>query len=191
MTNDIPQTFTHVLVHDVLFAEQRVQESDTPTHRRELVRAVFAAIEGLHWRLKRDVATHRHVIPGGLTAHEQAAMAEESYTVDERGHVSAIPRFLPLATAIRLVVRIVQRYRTDYKVDFDHVGWSNLKAAIDVRNRIIHPKQLEDLTVSQEEIRRSMSAFAWILALNIEVLRETRDHLQEFGVGGVDGKAPK
>ena len=78
MTNDIPQTFTHVLVHDVLFAEQRVQESDTPTHRRELVRAVFAAIEGLHWRLKRDVATHRHVIPGGLTAHEQAAMAEES-----------------------------------------------------------------------------------------------------------------
>ena len=60
-----------------------------------------------------------------------------------------------------------------------------------MRNRIIHPKQLEDLTVSQEEIRQSMSAFAWILALNIEVLRETRDHLEEFGVGGVDGKATK
>ena len=57
------------------------------------MRAVFAAIEGLHWRLKRDVASasHRHAIPGGLTAHEQAAMAEESYAVDERGHVSAIP----------------------------------------------------------------------------------------------------
>jgi hypothetical protein len=36
-----------------------------------------------------------------------------------------------------------------------------------------------------------MSAFAWILALNIEVLRETRDHLQEFGIGGLDDKAKK
>jgi hypothetical protein len=180
MAHDIPQTFTHILVHDVVSA-RRVQEHDTPTHRRELVRAVFAAVEGLHWQLKQDVANHRHVIPGGLTAHEQAAMVEETYLVDEQGRVSVVPRFLPLATAIRLVVRIVQRYRTDYKGAFDHVGWSHLKAAIEVRNRIVHPKRLEDLTVSEEEMQKSMSGFCWILALQIEVLRETHAHFKELG----------
>jgi hypothetical protein len=177
MAEDIPQTFTHVLVHDVLFAEQRLRKEDTPTHRRELVRAAVAAIEGLHWRLKQDVAKHAAI---NLSFHERAAMAEETYAVDERGHVNTVPRFMPLATAIRLVVRIVQRYRTQYKVDFDHQGWTNLKNAIVVRNRIVHPKSLADLTISDEEIGQSISGFAWLLALVIEVLRETQEHLLEL-----------
>jgi hypothetical protein len=65
--------------------------------------------------------------------HEQAAMLEESYVVDNGGNVPATPRFLPLAINIRLVVSIVQRYRTNYEVDYSHRGWSNLKAAIEIR----------------------------------------------------------
>jgi hypothetical protein len=51
-------SFTHLLVNDVVLAQQRVEKEDTPTHRRELVRATFAAIESLHWQLKQDVLAH-------------------------------------------------------------------------------------------------------------------------------------
>lgn len=180
MTEISGDSFTHILVHDVIAAEKRMREEDTPAHRRDLVRAAFAAIEGLHWQLKRDVLKHA---AAGLSPHEYAAMVEESYSVDERGNVNVIGRFLPLTTAIRLVVNVVKRYRPTYELDFNHVGWSNLKSAVDVRNRLVHPKVLEDLNVTDDEIQKTMSAFCWTLALAIEVLRETHAALAGYYPG--------
>ena len=131
----------------------------------------LAAIEGLHWKLKQDVLQHGQA---KLSPFEYAAMMEESYSVDERGNVNTYPRFLPLTTAIRLVVNAVKRYLPTYSVDFNHVGWTNLKAAVEVRNRLVHPKQLEDLDVTTEDVAKTMSGFGWLLALVIEVLRETQ-----------------
>src|SRR5262249_28488275 len=153
MTELTDDSFTHILVHDVIAAETRMRENDNQTHRRELVRSVFAAIEGLHWQLKRDVLEHA---AGDLSPHEYAAMVEETYSVDDRGNVNIASRFLPLTTAIRLVVNVVKRYRPTYQLDFNHVGWANLKAAVEVRNRLVHPKTLEDLNVSEDEIKKTM-----------------------------------
>ena len=61
--------FTSVLIQDVAAANKRVEDADSPTHRRELVRSVFAAIEGLNWDLKRGLygrgfneRTHVHTL---------------------------------------------------------------------------------------------------------------------------------
>ncbi|HCE94342.1 MAG: hypothetical protein A2Z90_11105 [Burkholderiales bacterium GWA2_64_37] len=170
-------SFTHVLVGDVVAAQKRLEASDTQTHRRELIRAAFAAMEGLHWRLKRGILDHADMVTT-LSAHERAALLEESYSVDHRGKVRAQPRFLTLPTAIRLVIRIVQRYRPNYEIDFNHAGWSNLQAAVEVRNRLVHPKALSDLNVSDNEGQQALSAFSWLLALVIEVQGETISHLK-------------
>jgi hypothetical protein len=181
LEKDVPKrlgkSFTHTLIEDVIAAQDRIEKDDTQTHRRELVRSVFAAIEGLHWQLKQDVLIHSKA---NLSHLEHAAMVEESYSVNERGDVISVPRFLPLTTAIRLVVNIVQRYRPTYKIDFNHVGWANLKATVDLRNRLVHPKGLSDLEVSADEIQKTNSAFAWVLALIIEILRETTDSFKEL-----------
>jgi hypothetical protein len=168
-------SFTHVLVGDVVAANNRLESIDTPTHRRELIRTVFAAIEGLHWQLKQDVLRHAEVVTR-LSPHEHSALLEETYSVDPQGSVRTQPRFLPLPTAIRLVVSIVKRYRPEYVVDFAHPGWANLREAVAIRNRLVHPRELTDLTVSDIEIRQALSAFNWLLALVIEVLRETAAH---------------
>jgi hypothetical protein len=124
-----------------------------------------------------------------MTVHEQAAMLEEAYTVDDSGKIRAIPRFLTLTGKIRLVVSIVQRYRTNYKVDYSHRGWSNLRAAIKVRNRLMHPKKLADLNVRMTELRQTLSAFYWFLALVIEVLRETLEYSKEVAARVKTAKA--
>jgi len=53
-----PPEFTKILVDDAKAASSRLLKEDTPTHRRELVRTLFAGIEGLVWRLKQDVLKH-------------------------------------------------------------------------------------------------------------------------------------
>ena len=175
-------SFTHVLIGDVVAANARLEAEDTPTHRRELIRTAFSAIEGLHWQLKRDVLRHADVVTK-LTPHEYAALMEEAYSVDDKGTVRSQLRFLPLPTAIRLVVSIVQRYRPEYKLDYQHVGWSNLRAAVEVRNRLVHPKVLNELSVSDHEISQALSTFNWLLALVIEVLRETHAHMKVLTSG--------
>ncbi|WP_152038139.1 hypothetical protein [Paraburkholderia hospita] len=114
-----------------------------------------------------------------LSIHERAALLEETYSVDERGSVRVQSRFLSLPVAIRLVVNIVQRYSASYKVDFNHAGWSNLRAAAEVRNRLVHPKNLDDLQVSDLEIRQTASGFNWLVALVIEVNSETIAHFED------------
>lgn len=177
MTKIRDDTFTHVLVGDVIAAQERLKLTDTQSLRRDLIRSTFAAIEGLHWQLKRNVLEHAR---SKLSHHERAAMMEETYAVDVKGNVEAVPRFLPLPTAIRLVVQIVCRYRPAYKVDFSHRGWSNLKKAVAIRNRLVHPKTLEDLTVSDADINAAISAFHWMLALAIEVMSETHEALKSY-----------
>jgi hypothetical protein len=183
------QTFTHVLIGDVVAAEARLKVTDSQTHRRELIRTVFAAIEGLHWQLKQDVLRHASSVTK-LSAHEYAALQEEAYSVDANGSVRSQPRLLPLPTAIRLVTAMVQRYRPGYAVDFQHLGWSNLRASVETRNRLVHPKSLEELSVSDHELDQALSAFRWLLALVIEVLRETHENLKQIAQANIPKPEP-
>lgn len=165
-------SYFHILIGDVVAAKERLQINDSPTHRRELIRTIFAAIEGLHWRLKQDVLS-RGSRSRLLSPHEHAALQEETYNVDERGGVRSSPRFIPLVSSIRLVIEIVKRYQTDYQVDLNHQGWTNLRATVKIRNRLVHPKRLEDLLISEQEVSQSLSAFYWLLALVLEATHKT------------------
>ena len=171
----LSESLTHVLINDVVSALQRMREADTPTHRREFVRAVVTAIEGLHWSLKDNLLwqSRRH-----LSLHEQAAMLDQSYFVDDKGKVHTQPRFLPLTTAIRLVIDVIKRLRPEYTIDLSHPGWEGLKRTIEVRNRLVHPKRLEEFSVTDAEVDAAGRAFYWFLALNIEVLHESKEYLK-------------
>ena len=169
MTKLTNKSFTQVVIGDVLTAIERLKKFDTPTNRRDVIRTIFAAVEGLQWRLRHTVLVQAR---SKLTAHEYAAMREESYTVSKNGIVEETPRFLPLQVSLRLVVNAAAKYRNDYTVDFSHQGWSNLTHAIEVRNRLMHPKSMEDLFVSKNDVSKTISEFHWTVALVIEILRD-------------------
>ena len=177
MTEPVADLFTHTLIDDVQKAQTRLESLDTQCHRRELIRSVFAAIEGLLWQLKQDVYKHADVV-ANLTIHERAAMLEETYSVDDRGNIQSLPRFLPLETSIRLVVNIFNKHIKNVDVDFSHPGWANLKASINVRNRLVHPKKIDDLSVTNKEVEQVLSGFAWMLSLEVKVLKESNESLR-------------
>lgn len=171
-------SYSHVLIGDFFDAADRLKASDNPVNRRNLVRATFSAVEGLLWRLKQEVFAHS-VGRTALSIHEQAALLEESFAVDPNGQVKSQPRFFPTATSIRLTVRAAQRISPAYAIDFSHVGWQRLQLAINVRHRIIHPKDLASLTVTDEEIANCIGGFNWFLALCIEVRGEIKAELEK------------
>jgi hypothetical protein len=177
MTELSPHEFTKVLVEDALEALRRLMQDDTPTHRRELVRTMSASIEGLVWQLKQDILKNTTI--SRLNLYEHAAMLERTYTVDELGIVHELSGSVPLTNGIRLVARIIERYRPEFKAQFEGYGWTCLKEAIDVRHRLVHPKTADDLNVSHDEIYKFMTAFHWVLHLVHDALTESREALEE------------
>ncbi len=173
--------FTNALTADVNSAWERVVNSANATYRREFIRSVSAAIEGLHWQLKDDLLKRSWY---RLSVHEQAAMLEESFSINDRGIVSVQPRFLPLSIAVRLVVQVIKRLRPTHELDFNNVGWSNLKSTIEVRNRIVHPKSMADLDVSEKEVEEAMNSFNWMLALVKELFEEANAYVASLRAAG-------
>lgn len=172
--DDKARGFSHVLVEDVIINHHRFSEQDSPTHRRDLVRAIFSGIDGLIWDFKQAVRRHAGVM-GQLSPHELSALLEEAYSIDSHGNIHVQGRYFPTGATIRFVVKILQRCRPLYTVEFNHPGWSKLKSSITVRNRIVHPKRIEDQNVSDEELADCLSGFTWLLALALEMREEILD----------------
>lgn len=176
MPND-EASYSHILIGDVNAARTRLDQMDSQTARRDLVRSTFSAVDGLLWRLKQQVLDHASQY-GSLSIHDLAALMEESYNVRNDGSVNPQTRYLPTATSIRVTVRTAQHLFKQYKLDFGHVGWACLQRAIVVRNRIVHPKAPSDLFVSDDEVDDCIRGFGWFLALVIEVAQRIIDDLE-------------
>jgi hypothetical protein len=163
-----------LLAEDVEAAKARLKEKDTPTHRREVVRSTFSAIEGFTWQMKQCILFHAKRF-SDLSIHEEAALLEESYAVDDRGEVTTYPRYLSPPVAIRLMVRMTQPFRSQYTDErkmMANEGWSHLKEAMLIRNRIVHPKIESDLDLTDDELSKCANAMAWAMTVALVVMRD-------------------
>jgi hypothetical protein len=172
--DNFPETFTGTLIRDVLLAKTRAQAESDAESKRNVIRTIFASVEGLNWQLRQDLLG-TDSLRGVLSHHEIAALSDEIYVVNEKGEVVPQPRFIPLASSIRMVARIIAKVRPGYALDYNDIGWTMLRKSIEVRNRIVHPKQFDDLTVSDDETTAAERGYFWFYV--IEVSRERVDHL--------------
>lgn len=149
-----------ILFQDVQSAYNRQLENDTPTARRDLVRSIFAAIDGLVWQYRlfvKDILEDN----GLLEPSEELALLDKTYTVAKDGDVSLQARFLPILSAIRLTSKLAQRASPELQIDFGAQGWQFFQDAAAIRNRITHPKTASDLTISDEELSLCLEGFYW------------------------------
>ncbi|MGQ3058740.1 MAG: hypothetical protein ACT6T0_16255, partial [Nevskia sp.] len=169
MTNIDPADdfFTTTLILDVTTAHEQFREKDTPALRRSLVRTTFAGIEGLLWFVKVRVIAGK-VTKDIVSAQELDALNERGHVVTNNGELREVQKFLPIVTSIKLVVRLLQRLEpTSFKADFSSQGWRDLCEAIKIRNRVVHPKCQEDLSITDADIHICLSGFNWMTKLVI------------------------
>jgi hypothetical protein len=65
----------------------------------------------------------------------------------------------------------------DSRVPTSESEWSDLKLAMAVRNRLMHPRKLEDLMVSEADVEAASRASAWIEAKHLELLELKMDKI--------------
>ena len=176
---DVRRGFIRTLLMDVSAAQERIAGENSEQHRRETVRTVFAALEGVSWVFREHVRTALEDFEA-LTPLEDAALREESYTVSSTGVIRTQLRYLPLSTSLRLAVRSLQKIAPEYTPDFTEAGWTLLLAAVETRNRLMHPKVSDDLDVTPRDVRTALMGFFWFLAQVIDGMDAANRALASF-----------
>lgn len=174
-------TFFGILSRDVEICWERIEVADTQATRRDLIRTMFAAIEGYVSEYRAHVRSLVDDI-GTIPPMMELALNETSYSVDEQGILKEHIRFIPLISMIRLVTKLAEQHCPGLKIDFSNAGWSKLKQTIKIRNRITHPKNLSDLEITQEDIAISQAGFFWTLKLIVEVMEASGAVLAQYVV---------
>lgn len=191
--------FMALLIEDVIAARERLTTAHTQTARRDVVRASLAAIEGMTWVAREHVRTVLAELEQ-LTPVADLAMRELSYSVSEGGQPKEQVRALPLVTAVRLVVWQAKIISPEISVQFSAAGWSDLRQAVNVRNRITHPKPDQDLAISDNDLAVVESGMIWLLATVEYVMASTnltyaqytnllRETVQRLSAGDPDALA--
>jgi hypothetical protein len=185
--DEVRETFFGLLSQDVILSLERKRQNDNQASRRDLVRTMFAAIEGYAQEYRdhvRSIADDIEPIDPVMSL----ALSEKTYFISENGHVDVQIRYTPLPSMIRLVTRLASEICPQLKVDFSGSDWRNFRQAATIRNRITHPKSKSDLTISDDDIDVVQMAFFWLLTVITETMAATNEAasrhlavLTEFG----------
>jgi hypothetical protein len=176
------QGMTQVLSGDVqrlrpLVGEQVAISEDEEAHRRFYVRAIFALVEAVieqHKRLLLDLAERSAII---LAPGVREALSEQVPVVRENGTVAYRVQYLQLERKVRAVYgAAIEAFGQALVVNFGDNGWQSFRAAVDVRDRLTHPKTFQDCDVDEAALEIVDRGYAWFRGLNDEFVRAAREH---------------
>jgi hypothetical protein len=153
-------SFPRMMMKDAAYALEALKRDDSPYQRRNCARVIFASIDGLIYYLKQSSLTSAAPL---FSPAELSLLQEVSYDVAESGDAYVKQKFLRLEPNLKFALKMFMRGIPGVSVslDLEGPGWAALRRAIGVRNRLTHPKRINDLTVTDDELRDLEATFDW------------------------------
>jgi hypothetical protein len=153
--------------------EDALKASDSVEWRRIFVRTVFATLESIcsaamdviYWRCFAQVIKNRK--PGVWDIKDEkehfrlTMLRNRSYEVKENGEIQEVKGKLNTQRRLLFALKSLAFSHGTTIAPTTKDGWSSLKAAIKVRDRITHPKSHEDLNVTAAEVNQARKALSW------------------------------
>jgi hypothetical protein len=145
----------------VLFVEAGPDLSEVSQRRRRvLIRSIFASIEALSYFLRNLAVNNKH--PKDIAPEDRLIVSERAYDLDGNGRIVHRPLKLRTTASIRYSFAVFKRsYGTTFDLDVTGAPWQAYLRAVKVRDRITHPKRLEDITISEAELMDAAGSWHW------------------------------
>jgi hypothetical protein len=161
------EAMTHQLGHDAERGSQELSaNSGDQFLRRNLVRIFAAFVEGYSFVLKQIVLRLQDPLQEHLSIDELSKLKE--IKLDSTGqpvldeHKALKRRFLPLQDNFKFAVAMFGRLcGSKYAVSYGSAGYQAFRRTIPVRDRLMHPKTIEDLCVTDPEAMDLQAAWQW------------------------------
>lgn len=153
------------LSDDLERAEKDLIANEDSYSRRNHIRALFAMVEGSIYILKQTVLVAASSGTGPFSRAELAVLREETFDLKDNGHARTQKKFLKVAANLRFTKRCLEK-AFGYSLEFNATptSWDDFTNAIKIRNRVTHPKGLQDFEVSKEESELARRVGHWFTA---------------------------
>lgn len=162
------RSFIGIIAYDIVLSIQRMEQDDNQANRRDFVRSTFAAIEGWLGDFRRRAQSVLRDVRD-FTPAEQAAFAETSFTISSNGKLVEQTRYYSMTTMFRFIIRLAEEEFGTPLVDFESNKWQAFNQAIEIRNRITHPKDIDDFNLSDDDIEAVRSSSIWLFETIVRV----------------------
>jgi hypothetical protein len=161
------------LLEDAHAAELYLEENDTQFARRAYVRSVFANVEGSIWLLKQTcLKIVKEKKLNLLTLAEWSLLSDKTFDLTDKGEPREQQKFLKLPDNIRFTFHIFNRlFKSSFSLGVDGKSWAAFRTALELRNRLAHPKEAKDIDVSDEEIKAAKDACGWFNGLMADCIQ--------------------
>jgi hypothetical protein len=133
--------------------------------RRIYVRSVFATIEAWIYAIKQ-MALRWHPDPKcpTISEAERAFAQEHEYRLTVSGDVETRRAKISLEANLRFGFKLLGKAGyVPSELDVSGPEWQSFKRAIKIRDRITHPKSVDDLNISDEDYKDVSAGFGWVL----------------------------
>jgi hypothetical protein len=164
---------SEMLADDVQEVIRMFRASPTECMRRTYAKTAFTFLEGDLYAFKQLILALEKILtlwipPRGashivLFTEEQRAMLKEfTYEITNDGEARQTTYRARFTDSFKFVVNVLhQVMRLDSKVNYSDPGWNALINARKIRNRLTHPKSLESLAVTDNDIETIQTAVGW------------------------------
>lgn len=148
---------------DVLVLIEKEKDSAaqfSQSYRRHLIRAVAAFIEAMTYQLRQVIL---HCLEPNARSELFFALKEQQIDIGNNGIIQSKRLKTGSIALIKFSLRTFDDlFGTDLCPDFDTILFKNLVDTFSVRDRLMHPKTLDDLAISNEEFNAALDAFSLI-----------------------------
>ena len=177
------QEMTRLLIDDVALLKPKIGElnpdvtDEEKAHRRFYIRAVFALVEAFveqHRRLLLQLCDANVI---ALDEKTRQRLREIKEVFREDGTIEERDQYLHIFDKIKEVYKAAGLgFRQRLRVTFGDKGWTAFKDAMEIRNRITHPKTVSDCWIFEDALRTVNEANDWFKKLQNEFVRVAREH---------------
>lgn len=148
-----------------------VEKINDQFYRRLFLRNLFSIIETYIF-VTKELVKNRLVIDKNsiqVSWSELAALNEKKVVLDTQGKVEVKEDFQKFEPSLRFTLNIFANVFGSSLPNYGDSNFDKLKKLSKRRNDITHPKSLEELIISDQEVKDSVSMFTWFIQTHAQI----------------------
>ena len=155
---------TDVLREDLNQTLNIEEQLDLQTWRRHLIRASWALFEGYIYGIKLFIKKACTLGSEELTEKEMKLIDEGVFIIDTNGVVKWETNYESTINNIKKTLKLSSnKFDLNWAPDFNDNGWKDLRDSITIRHRIVHPKSIASLEITDAEIEAHKNSISWFI----------------------------
>jgi len=160
------------MLDDAHWAEDAMARDNNQFTRRAYIRSTFAMIEGTTWIIKQTILKALEMTDKTFQPGEYELLSDKSYELKANGDIKEQTKFLKLPENIKFTYKALEKHtHTEFDLGIGTIAWTNFQEALKIRNRITHPKNISEFSVSDPEIAICQQVTSWFNKLTIQSVK--------------------